>query len=54
MSKYQEYFMGPVVDKRVEVIETYENYTVRAKVGGIEKHLRLSPYGGEFVWKPMN
>ena len=52
--KYQEYFMGPVVDATVEIIEEYTNYTVRAKVNGVEKHVRLSPFGGEFVWKPAH
>ena len=51
--KYQEYFMGPVVVvNEVEIIETYADYTARAKIDGVEKHVRLSPCGGDFVWKP--
>jgi hypothetical protein len=54
MEKYQEYFMGPITLVRVEIIKQYENYTVLAKIDGIEKHVRLSPCGqaGGFVWRP--
>jgi hypothetical protein len=54
MEKYQEYFMGPITLVRVEIIKQYENYTVLAKIDGIEKHVCLSPCGqaGELVWRP--
>lgn len=51
--KYQEYFMGPVVAvKELEIIETYKDNTALVKMDGIEKHVRWSPFGGEFVMKP--